>query len=69
MKINGYTFQISSGPARLTLTYTNSGTLVTTHEYGGALVKRVSVQGTVEETRDLHAWLGENLARRRLQDD
>lgn len=63
MKINGHTFAVSSSAARLTLTYTHGGALITTHEYGGALIKRASVQFNPEEVAGLYAWLGENLQR------
>lgn len=53
MIVNSYTFQITTQAARLTLTFTRDGRLVTTHEYGGALVKRVSVIADRAEIKEL----------------
>jgi hypothetical protein len=45
----------------MTLTFTRDGHLVTTHEYGAALVKRVSVQADRQEVAELGAWIADNL--------
>lgn len=60
--VDSHTFQITSGHARLTLTFTRSGHMVTTHEYDSALVKRVSVSVDHEEIQALSKWLIDNLA-------
>lgn len=59
--VNQYTFQVQSGAARMTMTFTRNGQLVTTHEYGGTLVKRVGVTASRDEVEDMSAWLLDNM--------
>lgn len=59
--VNSYTFQLQTAAARLTLTFTRDGRIVTTSEYGGALVKRVSVVAGRDEIIELVHWLEDNL--------
>jgi len=61
MIINSHTAMIKSGVARMTLTFTTDKNLVTTHEYGRALVKRVSVVADKTEATELLMWLANNL--------
>lgn len=61
-KINDYTFMFRSGNARLTLTFTRDGNMVTTSEYQSALVKRVGVQATRQEMIEFSKRLVDNLA-------
>jgi len=59
--VNSYTFQITTQSARLTLTFTRDGRLVTTSEYAGALVKRVGVIADRDEIKELAKWLADNM--------
>lgn len=56
-----HTFQVTTASARLTLTFSRDGRVVTTHEYGGALIKRVSVVASRKEAAELVDWLQDNL--------
>lgn len=62
MKVDQHNFLLRSGHARLTLTFTRDGHLVTTHEYDRALVKGVSVTVDRAEVDALSKWLIESLS-------